>query len=63
MTLIYWVAAAAALASAAGAVGEFLHDRLPALAAWALSMTALSASLALAAAARDVMHGVNTLLK
>jgi hypothetical protein len=57
VTVIYWVAAAAALLSAAEAGGELARDRLPALAAWALSMTALSASLALAAVNPAVLHG------
>jgi hypothetical protein len=57
MTVVCWVAAAVALLSAAEAAGELARDRLPALAAWALSMTALSASLALAAADPTVLHG------
>jgi hypothetical protein len=57
VTVVYWVAAAVALLSAAEAAGELARDRLPALAAWALSMTALSASLALAAADPAVLHG------
>lgn len=57
MTVVYWVAAAAALLSAAEAAGELTRERLPALAAWALSMTALSASLALAAADPAVLQG------
>ena len=56
MTIVYWVAAAAALLSAIEAAGELIRDRLPALAAWALSMTALSASLALAAADPTLLH-------
>jgi hypothetical protein len=57
MTVIYWVAAIAAVISAAQAAGELARDRFPALAAWALSMTALGASLAFAAAAPAVLQG------
>jgi hypothetical protein len=57
VTVAYWIAAAAALISAVEAVWEFARDRLPALAAWTLSMTALSASLAVAAADPAVVGG------
>lgn len=57
MTVVYWVAAAVALLSAAEAAGELWRERLPALAAWALTMTALGASLVLAAADPAVLHG------
>jgi hypothetical protein len=57
VTVVYWVAAATALLSAVEAAGELARERLPALAALALSMTALSASLALAAADPAVLAG------
>jgi hypothetical protein len=57
MKVVYWVAAAAALLSAAEAAGELVRERLPALAAWALTMTALGASLVLAAADPAVLRG------
>jgi hypothetical protein len=50
MTVVYWVAAIASFISAAQAAVEFARDRSAVLAAWALSMTALGASLALAVA-------------
>jgi hypothetical protein len=57
VTAIYWAAAAAAVTSAVQAAGELARDRLHALAAWALTMTALGTSLALAAAAPAVLQG------
>jgi hypothetical protein len=57
MTILYWVAAAAALASATGTAGELARHRLPVLTGWALSMAALGASLTLAAVSPDVLQG------
>jgi hypothetical protein len=57
VTVVYWMAAAATIISAAQAAGELAGDRSPALAAWVLSMIALAASLALAAAAPGVLQG------
>jgi hypothetical protein len=57
MTWLYYIAAALALLSAVEAAWEFTRDRLPALAAWALAMTALTASLALEAADPAVPRG------
>jgi hypothetical protein len=54
---LYWAAAAAALVSAGQAGWELARDRSGALAAWVLSMTALAASLALAAADPAVLQG------
>ena len=56
MTTIYWAAAAVALVSAIEAALELARDRSPLLAAWTLSMMAISASLAIAAAAPAVMR-------
>jgi hypothetical protein len=55
MTTIYRAAAVVALVPAIGAGVEWTRDRSPAIAAWALSMMALSASLAVAAAVPAVM--------
>jgi hypothetical protein len=57
MTVVYWVAAAAAFISSAQAAGELVRDRSPALAGWVLCMVALGASLALAAAVPAVLQG------
>jgi hypothetical protein len=57
MTVVYWVAAAAAFISSAQAAGELARDRSPALVAWVLCMVALGTSLALAAAAPAVLQG------
>jgi len=57
MTVVYWVAAAAAFISSAQAAGELARDRSPALAAWVLCMLALGASLVLAAAVPAVLQG------
>ena len=56
MTTLYWAAAAVALVSAIEAALELARDRSPVLAAWTLSMMAMSASLAVAAAAPTVMR-------
>jgi len=56
MTTVYWAAAALALISAIEAALELARDRSPVLAAWTLSMMAMSASLAIAAAAPAVMR-------
>lgn len=55
MTTIYRAAAVVALVPAIGAGVEWTRDRSPAIAAWALSMMAMSASLAVAAAVPAVM--------
>jgi hypothetical protein len=57
MTVVYWVAATAAVISAAQAGGELAGNHSSALAAWVLSMTALGASLTLAAATPAVLQG------
>jgi hypothetical protein len=54
---VYWIAAAVALISAVEGGVELARDRSPVLTAWALSMAALSASLAVAAAVPVVMDG------
>jgi len=55
MTTIYWAAAVVALISAVAAAVEWVRDRSPVLAAWALSMATVSASLADMAAVPAVM--------
>jgi hypothetical protein len=57
MTTVYWAAAAVALLSAVEAAVEFARDRSPVLVGWALSMAAVSASLAVAAAVPAVLQG------
>jgi hypothetical protein len=62
MTVVYWVAAAAALISGVEAGAEFARDRSPVLAAWLLSMMAISAGMTVAAVVPTVSHGGSELV-